>query len=316
MKLPRTRSAELISTEKETAAASADDLKGYASDSTISHTTLDQNQTMHNRKKKRCKDREPHQPPKERKSSHHQLLAPDTSACGMFSMKTANSILKTADNTPISSLCTCESKESLLSSVFSESHESLLSAGWGGSRESLFPDILSSSTRHRHNSYRRALATTRPEAGHSRLHLRRASVDSASTRTLCSGGGGGGGGNGGGISPCKPPPHANGKRSRTREDRSPRHSGLGPAVVPGGAGKVRCRHLSRSLKGEKDRRDSTSKLRCNIEGNTRPTLNRSLSLSSVGDYAEARARPSGMMINLEPIHSASSGSKWIVYGFI
>lgn len=309
MKLPRTRSAELICTEKESA---ADDLKGYASDSTISHSAWDHNHTTHSRKKKRCKDRESHHTPKERKTSHHQLLAPDNSACGMLRMKSAHSILKAADSTPTFNLC--ESRESLLSSVFSESHESLLSAGWGGSRESLLPD-MSPSSRHRRNSHhRRAPATTRPEPGHSRLYLRRGSVDSASTRML--------NGGGGSIFPCKPPLHTNGKRSKTRDDRSPtktrdaRHLGQGPVAGPGGAGKVRCRHPSRSLKGEKDRRDSTSKLCCNIEGNARPTLNRSLSLSSVGDYAEARARPSGMMINLEPIHSASSGSKWIVYGFI
>lgn len=286
-KLPRTRSAEEICAEK---VSNCDDLKGYASDSTVSHPATSQNPPT-TRRKRKCKERGPRvsvgdggggeqpvhckercprvsvwdggggggeQPvhyTKEYKTSPPPRLLPLN--LGIVRMKSTGSILNTPDCTPSSVLC--ESRESLLSE-----------------------------TRHRRKTSAHH-RPSRPEPSHNLR--RRGSVDNGLGQVgrVC-------GACGGGISPCKPPRRG----TKVREDSRPQ-------------GTLRCRHQSRSLKGEKDRSRKASHHDDDEEdGYVRKcSLNRSLSFSSVGDYEGTRAR-----VHFEPIHSSTSGSKWIVYGFL
>ena len=286
-KLPRTRSAEEICTEKE---AEAEDSKGYASDSTVSHPATSLLSTSPTRKKRRGKERgvalnEMHKaresktspppgllkaspPPRMHKTSPPPRLPPLNSS--LLRMKSTGSILNTPDCTPTSALC--ESRESLL--------------------------MNDHTTRHRRkstNSHRKP-PPPRVEPGHAMHRMRRGSVDAGVTR-VCGACGGGGR-----VSPApgKPPLHI--KRAKTRDD--PRYSGQERPV--------RCRHLSRSLKGEKDRGHHPKAPPHHEEYCVKSTLNRSLSFSSVGDYEGANARP-----NFDPIHASTStsGSKWTVYGY-
>ena len=162
------------------------------------------------------------------------------------------------------------------------------------SRESL----LCLETRHRHKTsasmhHRRA---SRPD-GYTMLGARRGSVDTGIGRVCgtCGCGGGGGGG-------FKPPRRGGKGKDDTR------HAGKE-------RGDLRCRHLSRSLKGEKDRNRKHSHHEEVEEPDCerrKYSLNRSLSFSSVGDYEGTRDD-----VNFEPIrhHASTSGSKWIVYGY-
>lgn len=263
--MPRTRSAEEICPEK--LGSVCDDLKGYASDSTISHPAINQDHPRSpHRRKRKCKERERGGGGEQQQEVHHTKTSPPPRVTtfpplnlGMFRMKSTGSILNTPDCTPTSVLC--ESRESILSDV----------------------------ARHRHktSAHRRP---SRPEPSHAMLGLRRGSVDNGVGR-VC-------GACGNGLSACKPPRRG----AKARDD--PRHQG------PGKERTLRCRHLSRSLKGEKDRNHKPSHHEAEEEHVRKCSLNRSLSFSSVGDYEGTRARA-----NFEPIHSSTSGSKWIVYGF-
>lgn len=263
-KLPRTRSAEEICTEKK--ALDCDDLKGYASDSTVSHQVSTRvKPAAPHRKKRKCKERGGGGEGGER-ADHHKISPPPIGAhfpplnSGMFKMKSTGSILNAPDYTPSTMLC--EFRESL-------------------------PCL---ETRHRHKTsasmhHRRAL---RPES-YTLLGTRRGSVDNGIGR-VCGACGGGG---------FKPSRRGGKGKDETR------HAGKERML--------RCRHQSRSLKGEKDRHRKHSHHEAEeLDYGRKYSLNRSLSFSSVGDYEET-----GDAMNFEPIHhhASTSGSKWIVYGY-
>lgn len=281
-KLPRTRSAEEICADK---VSDCDDLKGYASDSTVSHSAAAVNQVQPTRRRRRkCKERGPggggegggeqlrytkehkpspppplDSPPPPRLDTTPPPRLPPLNL-GMLRMKSTGSILNTPDCTPSSVLC--ESRDNLLSDA-----------------------------RHRRktSAHRRS---SRPEPSHTMLSLRRGSMDNGLGQVgrVCGACG---------VSPCKPP------RRGTRGREDSRHQGKERTL--------RHRHQSRSLKGDKDRSHKAG--HCDDEEEEscvrKCSLNRSLSFSSVGDYERTEAR-----VHFEPFHSSTSGSKWIVYGFL
>lgn len=254
-----------------------DDLKGYASDSTVSHLPPCQDQPI--RKKRKCKDRGGGEQRQVHHTKEHKVLSPPRLPplnLGMVRMKSTGSILNTLDYTP--------------DSILWESHESLLS---------------DSHNRHKMSVPRRP---SRPERSH--MAHRRGSVDNGMGQVgkVC-------GACGGGLTPCKPglapckpglspckPPR---RGTKPRDDS--RHQGKERTL--------RCRDQSRSFKGEKERSRKTSLQEEEEEEICirKTSLNRSLSFSSVGDYEGTQAR-----VHFEPIHSSTStsGSKWIVYGFV
>lgn len=262
-KLPRTRSAEEICAQK---VSDCDDLKGYASDSTVSHQVASKDKHAPIlRKKRKCKERGGEGGEQHHTKDHKSWPSPVGSLfpplnLGMMRMKSTGSILNTPDCTPSSMLC--ESRECLLS--FDTRHRRKISTG----------------------SHRRR---SRPEPSYAMLGGRRRSVDNVLGRAC------GACGRAGGLSPCKPL-----RRGGKAKD-DPRHVGKERTL--------RCRHLSRSFKGEKDRNRKQSHQE-EQDCVRKSGLNRSLSFSSAGDYEGARE-------NFEPLrhHASTSGSKWIVYGY-
>lgn len=260
-KLPRTRSAEEICAEEKE--SNADDLKGYASDSTVSHpagSILDQPSFPNRKNKKRGEPDACHV------KVHKTSPSPPPSVSrlpplnsGLVRMSSTGSIL----NSPDSQLL-CESRESLLSDV----------------------------GRHR----RRSSIHRRPwRHEHAPMFSlrRRGSVDTGLSSCGACGGRG--------LSPTKPPLNTT-RKAKTRDDS--RHASKDKTP--------RSRNLSRSLKGEKERHPKASH---HEENCVKKTLNRNHSFSSAGDYEGTRKRLNSEP-NSEPIHSSTSGSKWIVYGFL
>ncbi len=277
-KLPRTRSAEEIcTTEKE---SDVDNLKGYASDSTVGH---DEPRPLH-RKKRRCKEREP--------ESHH-----------LKEYKVSTVGLRPPGMVRIKSTST--------GSIYRAPPENVLSSSLGESRESLLPDA---------KQHRRKISSHRkPPKLDTRhkpmmLHLRRGSVDSGtppyhqrkgSMDTLAPSA------RAGSISPSKPPlhskklKHAGKERERTFRSRQMSRSLKGerertPSASKeeggggGGGGDVVKKNLNRS--------HSFS----------------SVDDYDHGPAACTSTSPEGAVFEDDciPESPTLSGSKWIVYGFL
>ena len=319
-------------------------MKGYASDSTISHTattpatpataTTTAAEVSHNhfpaspnRKKRKCR-RKGEQEATFQHVAKQVLLSPSPSpppaiefsfppidcSLPLIRIKSTGSILKSPEDDTVSASF-CESSESLL---------------------------LAEVSRRRRKSSASHRLWKLEAAGSNRaglLGVRRGSMDNGMSRLCCGGGSGGGAGGGVALSLSKPPAvhlyRRSSKGSRDGDTNATARHSIG-GVGGGGGGKdksLRCRHLSRSLKGEKERHHKSSIISshqhqqhqhqhqhqhhedcsCCCSNGRRKTLNRSRSFSSVGDYEDTKGRT-----NFEPLQASTStsGSKWTVYGYL